>query len=74
MNRFLPNTPTKFNQLAVNVEENSDRTPVPYVTPPDVVRQQQLSNNNVNVLLNEQSLSMQICNLTRESQEVYSKQ
>ncbi|MBC7827362.1 MAG: cell surface protein SprA [Chitinophagaceae bacterium] len=57
------NTLTTFNQLAVNIEENVSRSPVPYKTPPDVVRQQQLSNNNVNLFLNEQSLSMQICKL-----------
>ncbi len=57
------NTATTFNQLAVNIEENSSRKPVVYKTPPGVVRQQQLSNNNVNVLLNEQSLSMQVCHL-----------
>ena len=72
---YLPipdNTPTTFNQLAVNVEENSSRTPVQYRTPPGVVRQQQLSNNNVNLLLNEQSLSMQICNLVqKESRGVF---
>ena len=44
------NTLTTFNQLAVNIEENNSRYPVPYKTPPDVVRQQQLSNNNVNLL------------------------
>ncbi len=57
------NSPTSFNQLAVNIEENSSRQPVPYKTPPNVIRQQQLSNNNVNILLNEQSLSLQVCNL-----------
>lgn len=57
------NTPTEFNQLAVNVEENSSRRPIPYKTPPNVIRQQQLSNNNVNLLLNEQSLSLKICDL-----------
>lgn len=57
------NTPTTFNQLAVNIEENNARSPIPYRTPPDVVRQQQLSNNNVNLLLNEQSLSIRVCNL-----------
>lgn len=66
------NTGTTFNQLAVNIEENSSRRPVVYKTPPGVIRQQQLSNNNVNVLLNEQSLSMQICNLQRgESRGVF---
>jgi len=59
------NTPTTFNQLAVNIEENSSRSPIPYKTPPNVIRQQQLSNNNVNILLNEQSLSLQACNLAK---------
>jgi cell surface protein SprA len=57
------NTPTSFKQLAVNVEENSKRYPVNYKTPPGVVRQQQLSNNNVNLLLNEQSLAIEVCGL-----------
>jgi cell surface protein SprA len=62
--KLIPeNSPTTFNQLAVNIEENNSRAPIPYKTPPNVVRQQQLSNNNVNLLLNEQSLSIQTCNL-----------
>jgi cell surface protein SprA len=64
--QYLPlpaNSTVTFNQLAVNIEENSARSPIPYKTPPGVIRQQQLSNNNVNMLLNEQSLSMQICDL-----------
>ncbi len=60
------NARTDFNVLAVNVEENSSRRPIPYVIPPDIERVQQLSNNNVNVLQNEQSLSMQICNLANQ--------
>lgn len=66
--QYLPipaNSPTEFKQLAVNIEENSNRSPIPYRTPPNVVRQQQLSNNNVNILLNEQSLSMNVCNLAQ---------
>ena len=60
----LPNPdPTELNVLAVNIEENSKRAPVPYVTPPGIQRQQLLSNNNVNILQNEQSMSLQICNL-----------
>jgi cell surface protein SprA len=67
-NSYVPipaNTPTTVKQLAVNVEENSSRYPVNYKTPPGVIRQQQLSNNNVNLLQNEQSLSLQICNLNK---------
>ena len=64
--RLIPeNSPTTVNQLAVNIEENASRQPVPYKTPPGVIRQQQLSNNNVNLLLNEQSLSLQVCNLNQ---------
>ncbi|HTE10501.1 MAG TPA: cell surface protein SprA, partial [Chitinophagaceae bacterium] len=59
------NSGTEFNVLAVNIEENSKRTPVPYVTPPGIERQQLLSNNNVNLFQNEQSMSLQICNLQK---------
>ncbi len=66
--KLIPaNSPTTFNQLAVNIEENSSRSPIPYKTPPSVIRQQQLSNNNVNILLNEQSLSIQTCNLEKDN-------
>ncbi|MDH7461939.1 cell surface protein SprA [Chitinophagaceae bacterium 26-R-25] len=66
------NSTTTFNVLAVNVEENSNRLPIPYVTPPGVERQQTLSNNNVALLQNEQALSMQVYNLPRgESRGVF---
>ncbi len=54
---------TTFNVTAVNIEQNSTRTPIPYVIPPGIERQQTLSTNNTNVLLNEQSMSLQICHL-----------
>ncbi|GAO45585.1 cell surface protein SprA [Flavihumibacter petaseus] len=57
------NSGTAFNVLAVNVEENANRSPVNYVVPPGILRVQQLSNNNVNILQNEQAISLQICNL-----------
>ncbi|MHA4809313.1 T9SS outer membrane translocon Sov/SprA [Flavitalea flava] len=61
---LLPsNSITTLNVTAVNIEQNSSRTPIRYVTPPGVNRQQELSNNNVNLLLNEQAMSLQICNL-----------
>ena len=59
----LPTSNTVFNVTAVNIEQNSSRTPVAYVSPPGVRRQQELSNNNVNLLLNEQAMSLQICGL-----------
>ncbi|MER3498403.1 MAG: cell surface protein SprA [Chitinophagaceae bacterium] len=53
------------NVLAVNLEENDARSPIPYRIPPGIQRQQELSNNNVQLLLNEQSLSLKLCNLTQ---------
>ncbi|HEX5652848.1 MAG TPA: cell surface protein SprA, partial [Chitinophagaceae bacterium] len=58
-----PNDPTTVNTLAVNLEENDTRQPIPYVIPPGIERQQQLSNNNVQLFLNEQSLSVQVKDL-----------
>ena len=61
---LLPtNTPTTFNVTAVNIEQNNNRQPINYVEPPGVERQQELSSNGVNLLLNEQSMSLQICDL-----------
>ena len=63
---LLPtNTPTSFNVTAVNIEQNNQRSPINYVIPPGVARQQELSSNNVNLLLNEQSMSLQICTLVQ---------
>jgi cell surface protein SprA len=56
-------TTTSFNVTAVNVEENDRRIPVNYIIPPGIERVQQLSNNGINLLQNEQSLSMQVCGL-----------
>ena len=64
--------PTTVNVLAVNVEENDQRQPIIYRIPPGIERQQQLSNNNVALFLNEQSLSMQVCGLNQfESRGVF---
>ncbi len=62
---LLPTSNTSFNVTAVNIEQNSSRLPIPYVSPPGVLRQQELSSNNVNLLLNEQAMSLQICNLVQ---------
>jgi cell surface protein SprA len=53
-------TDNKFNVLAVNLEENSKRSPVNYIIPPGIERVQQLSNNGVNLLQNEQAMSFKI--------------
>jgi cell surface protein SprA len=58
--------PVKVDILAVNIEENDQRTPIPYRQPPGVERQEQLSNNNVQLLLNEQSLSLRVQGLPKE--------
>jgi cell surface protein SprA len=56
---------TNFAVGAVNIEENDKRDPLPYRTPSEIERQQTLSSNGVNLLLNEQSMSLKFCNLTK---------
>ncbi|WP_281226879.1 cell surface protein SprA [Flavobacterium aquiphilum] len=50
---------TIFETASVNIEENSTRCPINYVTPPSVVREE-LYNNNTLIRQNEQSLSMRV--------------
>jgi cell surface protein SprA len=57
------NNGTTFNLTSVSVEENSGRTPIPYNTPPGIIRQQQQVSSGQNIQLNEQSISMQVCGL-----------
>jgi cell surface protein SprA len=54
---------TTFNVSAVNIEENDNRDPIPYRIPPGIERVQALSNGGINILQNEQALSMVISNL-----------
>ncbi len=56
-------SPTNFDVLAVNLEENSSRSPIPYRIPPGIERVQALSNNGINLLQNEQSMSLRVQNL-----------
>ena len=51
--------PTSFNVQAVNIQENGDRFPVNYITPPNVVREQIFSNNTL-LRQNEQSLALNV--------------
>ncbi len=53
---------TTFNVSAVNIEENGKKTPVPYVIPPGIEREQDQSTTNLQKL-NEQSLSMKVIDL-----------
>ncbi len=48
---------------AVNIEQNGNRQPIPYVVPPGIDRQLDWGNLNNNVQLNEQSLSLDVKNL-----------
>jgi len=48
----------------VNIEENGNRVPIPYVVPPGIQRQTNYSNLQANTKLNEQSLSETITDLS----------
>ena len=50
---------TGFDVVALNVQENGDRSPIPYVSPPGVQREQ-LYNNNAVINQNEQALSLRV--------------
>ncbi len=54
--------PTEFDIAAVNIEENGNREPVPYTVPPGIIREQDVASANLRSM-NEQSLSMTVCNL-----------
>lgn len=62
---------TTLDVNTVNIEENSNRIPIPYVLPPGVIREQ-LNNNNTIIRQNEQSLSLLVENLEpRDSRGVF---
>lgn len=63
---FIPDEDAKntnFAVTSVSVEENSGRTPIPYVIPPGVDRQQAAVASGASIQLNEQALSLQVCEL-----------
>jgi cell surface protein SprA len=53
-----------INVEAVNIEENGKRVPIPYVVPPGIQRQRDYNNLQSNTQLNEQSLSLNVNNLS----------
>ena len=53
---------TTFNIGAVNIQENNDRQPVNYVVPPGIIQETDPS-QTFQRLLNEQSLSLEVCDL-----------
>lgn len=63
---FLTPGATTFNLGAVNIEENDQRSPLPYRTPREIQRVQTLSNNGVNLLQNEQAMNLRFCNLAKD--------
>lgn len=48
---------------AVNIEQNGNRTPIPYVVPPGINRQRNYNNLQTDTKLNEQSLSLTVKSL-----------
>jgi cell surface protein SprA len=50
---------TDFDVQSVNIQENGERQPVKYVSPPGVVREQLFNNNQV-INQNEQALSLRV--------------
>lgn len=61
------NNTATVNTIAVSLEENGSRTPVNYLVPPGIERVQLLSNNGVNLLQNEQALSVQLNRLQKHT-------
>ena len=61
-NQLGTDDPTFFNVSGVSYQENGTRTPINYVLPPGINQQQNVQTTNL-VLMNEQSLSMQVCGL-----------
>jgi len=53
---------TTFDVSVVNIEENGSRTPIKYVLPPEIAQEQDISDPGLRAL-NEQSLSLKVCDL-----------
>lgn len=58
-----PQPSSFFNIGTVNIEENANRQPFPYVLPPGILRQQQIASTQPGLLQNEQALVMKTCGL-----------
>lgn len=54
---------SQFDLGTINYEDNGTREPIPYRLPPSVSQERNLSDIRGTTLLNEQSLSMNVCNL-----------
>jgi len=51
-----------FDVSAVNIEENGERYPVPYMIPPGIDRERNLGTTS-SIQLNEQAMSIKVCDL-----------
>lgn len=58
----IDNQETTFEVFTVNIEENGQRQPIPYVLPPGIEREQDLGTTTMQQR-NEQSLSLRVANL-----------
>ena len=71
---YIPNNNinnTSFDLSVVNIFENGKMTPVPYVMPPGIQQEVNLETTNLQKL-NEQSMSISVCNLLDgDSRAVY---
>lgn len=54
---------TEFDIASVSIEENGSRQPIPYVLPPGIEKERDVSTTQL-ATLNEQSLVLRVCNLS----------
>jgi cell surface protein SprA len=59
---IVSDDPTNFEVEGVNIENNENRSPIPYRLPPGVLREE-LRTQNQNIRQNEQSLALRVCDL-----------
>ena len=59
--------PTIFDVNAVNIEEHSEKIPFKYTLPPDIEREQSTNATYPDILQNEQSISIEVCDLQPNS-------
>lgn len=63
---------TVFSVSSVNVEENSEKLPIPYALPPGIEREQNISSPSYSDYQNEQALQVNVCDLADgDSRAVY---
>lgn len=64
---------SSFDISTVNIEENGQRAPIPYVLPPDIQREVEYNTSEL-LEQNEQSLALDVCNLSNgDSRAAYKR-